>query len=102
MNIRDVIILSNFYFQFLAASLFENQDAENENELNSPSALLNPEDYTVLASSHEGASCPQCGESFESYFDEEREEWRLKNAKLDDCDGDMKLYHPNCYEVRAA
>ncbi|CAL8089630.1 unnamed protein product [Orchesella dallaii] len=81
-----------------AASLFENQETENENDLNSPSTHLNPEDYTVLASSHEGSSCPQCGETFESYFDEEREEWRLKNSKLDDCDGEQKLYHPNCYE----
>ncbi|ODN00140.1 Pre-mRNA cleavage complex 2 protein Pcf11, partial [Orchesella cincta] len=81
-----------------AASLFENQETENDNDVNSPSALLNNEDYTVLASSHEGTACPQCGEAFESYFDEEREEWRLRNAKLDDCDGDKKLYHPNCYE----
>lgn len=83
---------------FLAASLFEHPDLVAENESRSPTAL-NPDDYTVLASCHEGAVCPQCGESFESFFDEEQEEWRLKNAKVDEYEGEKKLYHPICHQV---
>lgn len=82
-----------------AASLFETQDADNDHDAQSPGGALNPEDFTVMASSHEGAVCPQCGEGFVSYFDEELEEWRLKNAKLDDYEGEQKLYHPVCHEV---
>ncbi|XP_029458082.1 pre-mRNA cleavage complex 2 protein Pcf11 [Rhinatrema bivittatum] len=39
-------------------------------------------------------SCDICQEQFEQYWDEEEEEWHLKNAiRVDE-----KIYHPSCYE----
>ncbi|NXL37264.1 PCF11 protein, partial [Glaucidium brasilianum] len=39
-------------------------------------------------------SCEICREQFEQYWDEEEEEWHLKNAiRVDE-----KIYHPSCYE----
>ncbi|KAM9321154.1 pre-mRNA cleavage complex 2 protein Pcf11 [Gastrophryne carolinensis] len=38
--------------------------------------------------------CEICQEQFEQYWDEEEEEWHLKNAmRVND-----KIYHPSCYE----
>ncbi|XP_063287364.1 pre-mRNA cleavage complex 2 protein Pcf11 [Pelobates fuscus] len=38
--------------------------------------------------------CEICEEQFEQYWDEEEEEWHLKNAmRVND-----KIYHPSCYE----
>uniref|UniRef100_G1PRY9 Pre-mRNA cleavage complex 2 protein Pcf11 n=1 Tax=Myotis lucifugus TaxID=59463 RepID=G1PRY9_MYOLU len=39
-------------------------------------------------------SCKICQEQFEQYWDEEEEEWHLKNAIR----VDGKIYHPSCYE----
>ncbi|XP_025784111.1 pre-mRNA cleavage complex 2 protein Pcf11 isoform X4 [Puma concolor] len=39
-------------------------------------------------------SCEICQEQFEQYWDEEEEEWHLKNAIR----VDGKIYHPSCYE----
>ncbi|XP_053168702.1 pre-mRNA cleavage complex 2 protein Pcf11 [Hemicordylus capensis] len=39
-------------------------------------------------------SCEICQEQFEQYWDEEEEEWHLKNAIC----VDGKIYHPSCYE----
>ncbi|XP_069495971.1 pre-mRNA cleavage complex 2 protein Pcf11 [Ambystoma mexicanum] len=39
-------------------------------------------------------SCDICQEQFEQYWDEEEEEWHLKNAiRVDE-----QIYHPSCYE----
>ncbi|XP_061484930.1 pre-mRNA cleavage complex 2 protein Pcf11 [Rhineura floridana] len=39
-------------------------------------------------------SCEICQEQFEQYWDEEEEEWHLKNAiRVDE-----KIYHPSCYD----
>uniref|UniRef100_K7F5E1 Pre-mRNA cleavage complex 2 protein Pcf11 n=1 Tax=Pelodiscus sinensis TaxID=13735 RepID=K7F5E1_PELSI len=39
-------------------------------------------------------SCEICQEQFEQYWDEEEEEWHLKNAiRVEE-----KIYHPSCYE----
>uniref|UniRef100_H3AK79 Pre-mRNA cleavage complex 2 protein Pcf11 n=1 Tax=Latimeria chalumnae TaxID=7897 RepID=H3AK79_LATCH len=38
--------------------------------------------------------CEICEEQFEQYWDEEEEEWHLKNAMR----VDEKIYHPTCYE----
>ncbi|KAL4658619.1 pre-mRNA cleavage complex 2 protein Pcf11 [Arapaima gigas] len=41
-----------------------------------------------------GESCEICQEQFEMYWEEEEEEWHLKNAiRVDE-----KTYHPSCYE----
>jgi len=82
----------------IAESLFKIQE-ETENEAKSPDAV--PEEYSVLASTYEGAICPQCTETFSSYYDEDREEWRLKDALLDEAEeGNAKIYHPACYQVQ--
>jgi hypothetical protein len=81
----------------LAESLFKIQE-EAENEAKSPVAV--PEDFSVLSAGHEGAICPQCGETFCSYYDEDRDEWRLKDALLDESEeGAPKVYHPACHQV---
>jgi len=67
--------------------------------------VLNPDSYTVLAAGHEGATCPQCGEDFETFYDEDKEEWRLRDALLPDdqvasnLDEKNKLFHPICHQV---
>ncbi|XP_054237601.1 pre-mRNA cleavage complex 2 protein Pcf11-like [Indicator indicator] len=39
-------------------------------------------------------SCEICQEQFEQYWDDEEEEWRLRNAIR----VDAKIYHPSCYK----
>ncbi|KAG9348415.1 hypothetical protein JZ751_002150 [Albula glossodonta] len=39
-------------------------------------------------------SCEVCGEQFDMAWDDEREQWSLKNAIR----FDIKTYHPSCYE----
>jgi len=54
----------------------------------------------------EGILCPQCGEGFETFFDEEKEEWRLRDALQDPQPvevgdagtEDKKLFHPICHQ----
>jgi len=84
------------HFFSTAASLFENPD---DDVSKSPNANVPTVVPSVLSSNHEGAICPQCSETFESYFDEENEEWRLRDSLLDEIDGESKLYHSACHEV---
>lgn len=96
---RDMIILRFFC---LATSLFEPQDTDLEADGPGP-RVLDPDSYTVLATGYEGAICPHCGEGFETFNDEEKEEWRLRDALLGtelDSEGKPKLFHPICHEVR--
>lgn len=96
-------MLTDFYFP--AASLFEFQEPEKaEGEEAETSPLLNPDAYTVLASEFEGVSCPQCGEGFETFYDGEEEEWRLRDALAEtEPEGESKprLFHPICHQVSA-
>jgi len=67
--------------------------------------VLDPDSYTVLAMGFEGAVCPQCGEGFEQFYDEEKEEWRLRDAleeptTAEGDNEDKKLFHPICHQVR--
>ncbi len=78
-------------------SLFEASDGDMEGEDRGGAKVLNPDDYTVLAAGHEGVVCPQCGEEFESFYDEEKEEWRLRDALFDP--EPAKLFHPICHQV---
>ena len=72
-----------------------------DHDQRSPGTVLNPDLYTVPSASHEGAICPQCNESFETFFDEDKEEWLLRDAFLAESDepGVMKLYHPICHQA---
>ncbi len=80
--------------------MFELQINESETASISPSAMITIEESSVLASGHEGAMCPQCGEQFQSYYDEDKEEWRLNDAILDGTDGgEDKVYHVVCHLV---
>ncbi|CAG7733227.1 unnamed protein product [Allacma fusca] len=83
-----------------AQSLFETQEQEMESDVRSPGTVLNPDLYTVPSAGHDGAICPQCNEGFESFFDEDKEEWRLRDAHLAESEepGIMKLYHPICHQ----
>jgi hypothetical protein len=83
-----------------AASMFEFQDGETEGEERSTGTILNPDSYTVPAVGHEGETCPQCGEGFETFYDEEADEWRLRDALLSpETEGEpSKLYHPICHQ----
>ncbi|OXA40463.1 Polyadenylation and cleavage factor 11 [Folsomia candida] len=74
-----------------AASMFETQgDADATTQ--SPGGIVSPEECSVPASSHTGSVCPQCGENFESYYDQDKEEWRLRNAVVDSTEGEDKDY----------
>ena len=49
--------------------------------------------YLQKSSSHSQV-CEMCGEQFENFFDEDSEEWRLRDAIR----VGNKTYHPACYE----
>ena len=51
----------------------------------------------MLAAGHDGATCPQCAEEFETFYDSEKEEWRLRDALFDE--ELSKLFHPLCHQV---
>lgn len=64
------------------------------------STILNPDAYTVIASGFEQATCPQCGEGFETFYDSEEDEWKLRDAVLDkEVESEPKIFHPICHEV---
>ena len=73
---------------FTAQSWFETQvverPEEREQEMQSVTAGENSE----------GAQCAMCHEVFEQFYNEDKEEWHLKDAiRVDE-----KTYHPICYE----
>uniref|UniRef100_T1J1R3 CID domain-containing protein n=1 Tax=Strigamia maritima TaxID=126957 RepID=T1J1R3_STRMM len=71
-----------------ARSLFEEQANEDQAE--------QTEDVqTIPVAEDDGDNvCAVCGESFEQFWDQDKEEWHLKDATR--IDG--KTYHPICYE----
>lgn len=74
------------------------QDAEADQSVSSPG--VTPEECSVVALGHEGALCPQCGETFSSKYDEDREEWRLLDAVLEETeDGENNIYHYICHQA---
>lgn len=63
-----------------------NDDGTQRNESPVPSCVAGPEDVDK--------SCDMCHDQFETFFNEETEEWHLRNAvRMDD-----KTYHPICYQ----
>lgn len=75
---------------------FREMDDEEDNSNNNLDDLLvqNEEVPTAPASKNDEKNiCSVCHESFEKFWAEEEEEWRLRNAKI--CD-DERVYHPLC------
>lgn len=85
------------FLRFSAASLFELQE-DRDGEGKSPITEI-PDECTLPELSHKGAVCPHCGEGFESYWDETEEEYRLKNAKIGEAEGEEKVFHTLCHQV---
>uniref|UniRef100_A0A6G1S9P3 Pre-mRNA cleavage complex 2 protein Pcf11 n=1 Tax=Aceria tosichella TaxID=561515 RepID=A0A6G1S9P3_9ACAR len=69
-----------------------NSDSNNVNDL-----LISHNDHEVpyapASIEDEKNICPVCHETFEKFWAEEEEEWRLRNARLHD---DQRVYHPLC------
>ncbi|KAJ8944028.1 hypothetical protein NQ318_021744 [Aromia moschata] len=64
----------------------ENVGEEAEEEIEIPSVPADPETTDEC--------CDVCRDKFDQFFNEEKEEWHLRNAiRIDD-----KTYHPVCYE----
>lgn len=78
---------------FLAQSWFESQAGQNSN---GAEAEESPGEVPSVAAgeSPEDAACEICRDKFEQFYNEEREEWHLRQAiRVDE-----KLYHPICYQ----
>lgn len=74
-----------FETQQLAMSPSNNDDGQR-NESPVPSCIAGPDDVDK--------SCDMCHDQFETFFNEETEEWHLRNAvRMDE-----KTYHPICYK----
>uniref|UniRef100_UPI003AAEEB5D pre-mRNA cleavage complex 2 protein Pcf11-like n=1 Tax=Centroberyx gerrardi TaxID=166262 RepID=UPI003AAEEB5D len=75
------------------SQFFEKENEEEEQK--SQEAAKEKEFQSVRATADVvGESCEICQEAFEMYWEEEEEEWHLKNAiRVED-----KTYHPSCYE----
>ncbi|XP_029923941.1 pre-mRNA cleavage complex 2 protein Pcf11 [Myripristis murdjan] len=75
------------------SQFFEKENEEEEQK--SQEAAREKEFQSVRATADVvGESCDICQEAFEMYWEEEEEEWHLKNAIR----VDGKPYHPSCYE----
>ncbi|XP_044747755.1 uncharacterized protein LOC123308987 isoform X2 [Coccinella septempunctata] len=72
----------NFFDQQQQA---ENTAEEAAEETELPSVTADPELQDI---------CDVCGDKFEIFFHEDKEEWHMKNAVRDE----DKIYHPICYE----
>ncbi|XP_076835724.1 pre-mRNA cleavage complex 2 protein Pcf11 [Brachyhypopomus gauderio] len=75
---------SQFFEKVHEEDVQKTQEAAKEREFQSVKAAPDVVDE----------SCEICQEQFEMYWEEEEEEWHLKNAIRDD----GKTYHPSCYE----
>ncbi|XP_037041667.1 uncharacterized protein LOC119078281 [Bradysia coprophila] len=63
-----------------------NDDSAQRNESPVPSCVAGPEDVDK--------TCDMCHDQFETFYNEENEEWHLRNAiRVDD-----RTYHPICFE----
>ncbi|KAG4070339.1 hypothetical protein HA402_006481 [Bradysia odoriphaga] len=63
-----------------------NDDSAQRNESPVPSCVAGPDDVDK--------TCDMCHDQFETFYNEENEEWHLRNAiRVDD-----RTYHPICFE----
>lgn len=75
---------SQFFEKVHEEVILKTQEAAKEKEFQS----------VVAGPAGSDEICDICEEQFEQYWDEEEEEWHLKNAmRVND-----KIYHPSCYE----
>ncbi|OQR67999.1 hypothetical protein BIW11_02094 [Tropilaelaps mercedesae] len=83
-----------------ARNFFEEQEAQQESNSQDGSgvllSLVQESPSVEVAKLPEGIvySCEHCHESFEKFFCEDSEDWRLRNAVL----VENKLFHPVCHE----
>ncbi|XP_060530658.1 uncharacterized protein LOC132704583 [Cylas formicarius] len=83
-EIEDLEEREKNYFDQQQQAEVSAEDAEEENDI--PSVLADP--------SSTNERCEVCRDIFEQFFNEEKEEWHLRNAiKMDN-----KTYHPVCYD----
>lgn len=86
----------DLWVQFREINDDENQD-NNNTDSNVNEMLISVNDFevpTAPASKDDDKNiCSVCHESFEKFWAEEEEEWRLRNARLYE---DQRVYHPLC------
>lgn len=86
----------NLWVQFREINDDDLQESDNI-DTGSKDLLLSVNDYEVptapASKEDEKNICSVCHETFEKFWAEEEEEWRLKNAKMYE---DERVYHPLC------
>lgn len=87
----------NLWVQFREINDDEIQENSNSDSNNVNDLLISHNDHEVpyapASIEDEKNICPVCHETFEKFWAEEEEEWRLRNARLHD---DQRVYHPLC------
>jgi len=90
MNQRSVYL--NYILLFSAPSWFETEkQAETDATDDLPQEASQP---SVPTGSDEDSRCQVCHDSFEQFYNEEKEEWHLKPT----VSYENKNYHPLCLE----
>lgn len=87
-EIEDLDERERNYFetQQLEMDLARDDDSAQRNESPVPSCIAGPDDVDK--------TCDMCHDQFETFYNEENEEWHLRNAVR----VDGKTYHPICFE----
>lgn len=87
-EIEDLDDRERNYFetQQLEMDLARDDDSAQRNESPVPSCIAGPDDVDK--------TCDMCHDQFETFYNEENEEWHLRNAIR----VDGKTYHPICFE----
>lgn len=87
----------NLWVQFREINDDEIQESNNSDSTNVNDLLISHNDNEVptapASKEDEKNICSVCHETFEKFWAEEEEEWRLRNARLHD---DQRVYHPLC------
>jgi len=87
----------NLWVQFREINDDDLQENNHNPDCNANNLLLPANDHEVptapASTDDEKNICSVCHETFEKFWAEEEEEWRLKNARLFE---DERVYHPPC------
>lgn len=87
----------NLWVRFREINDDEIQENNSSDGNNVSDLLISHNEYEVpyapASIEDEKNICPICNETFEKFWAEEEEEWRLRNARLHD---DQRVYHPLC------
>lgn len=87
----------NLWVQFREINDDETQETSISDSNNVNDLLISHNDHEVpyapASIEDEKNICPVCHETFEKFWAEDEEEWRLRNARLHD---DQRVYHPLC------